>query len=68
MKCAACSREASARYCAQHAKALVQLKEHYDAWVLAYGSIPWEKYLEKLAGMKETGTFVKEVIKAELKK
>lgn len=68
MKCRACSRQADGKYCAYHGRALEQLRQHHSAWVRAYGDISWEKYIKKLSGMKETGTFVKEVIEAELEK
>jgi len=68
MGCLACGRQAQDRYCTYHAKALQSLRAHHEAWVHAYGSISWEKFLERLAEMKETGQWVKEVIKAELKK
>ncbi|HEX9678516.1 hypothetical protein [Nitrososphaera sp.] len=68
MGCLACGRQAQDRYCPYHAKALQNLQAHYQAWVRAYGDIPWEKFLERLLEMQQTGQWVKEVIKTELKK
>lgn len=68
MKCAACSRDAAGKYCRHHSQALEQLQEHYKTWVRAYGDMPWDSYLVKVAEMKETGAWVKEVIETEMKK
>lgn len=68
MGCPACGRKVQDRYCASHEKALQNLHIHYDTWVHAYGQISWKNFLEKLEGMQETGAWVKEVIKVELKK
>lgn len=68
MVCQACGRKAQDRYCSYHEKALQNLRAHHDSWMRAYGDISWEKFLEKLEGMQETGDWVKEVIRAELKK
>jgi DNA-directed RNA polymerase subunit N (RpoN/RPB10) len=68
MPCLACGKQAQDRYCAYHEKALNQLRDHYDKWVHAYGNISWENFLERLEGKNDTGAWVKEVIKAELKK
>lgn len=68
MTCLACGKQAQDRYCAYHEKALQNLRAHYDTWVHAYGNISWEKFLERLEEMQETGAWVKEVIKVELKK
>ncbi|AIC17196.1 hypothetical protein [Nitrososphaera viennensis] len=71
-KCAACARESGdgRKYCRYHAKALEQLKSHYDSWVEAYGGISWQDYLQRLQKMEEetTGQWVREVIEAEMKK
>ena len=68
MKCAACERDAAGKYCRYHSQALEQLQEHYKTWVRAYGGMQWDSYLAKVAEMKETGEWVKEVIAAERKK
>ena len=68
MKCAACERDAAGKYCRYHSQAFEQLQEHYKTWVRAYGGMPWERYLAKMAEMKETGDWVKEIIAVERKK
>jgi DNA-directed RNA polymerase subunit N (RpoN/RPB10) len=68
MACLACGKQAQDRYCVYHEKALRNLCDHYDSWVRAYGNISWENFLERLEEKNETGAWVKEVIKAELKK
>jgi hypothetical protein len=68
MKCSACSRKVSTdRYCIYHAQAFESLKEHYNKWVKAYGTISWSGYLNKLVKMNDTGLWIKEVIFVELK-
>jgi hypothetical protein len=68
-KCTACHRQAlSDKYCLYHTHALESLTIHYKAWVDAYGGISWQDFLNKLLKMKETGSWAKEVIEAELKK
>jgi hypothetical protein len=69
-KCSACHLKALTgnKYCQHHKQALDNLKNHYKAWVNAYGGISWEEFLSKLAGMQETGRWIKEVIGVELKK
>ena len=66
-KCAACHRKALAgkRYCVHHSQAYDGLMNHYRAWVDAYGKISIELFMDRLLSMKETGTWVKEVISAE---
>ncbi len=82
MGCLACNRQvrgnddddnnnskSSNSYCTYHQRALQSLHAHYDVWVRAYGAdVSWEKFLGGLDDMHETGGWVKEVIKAELKK
>lgn len=68
-KCAACHRQASSGlYCLHHNQALESLAGHYKVWVGAYGGVSWQDFLTKLLKMPETGSWVKEVIEAELKK
>jgi len=69
-KCAACHRKAlpEGKYCMYHRQALDSITNHYKAWVDAYGGISWEEFLIKLSKMKETGSWVKEVIGAESKR
>ena len=68
MKCSACSRSVSIdRYCAYHAEAFENLKDHYNKWVKAYGTLSLYDYLNKLVKMNETGIWIKEVISVELK-
>lgn len=67
LNCAACSRKALAgkKYCVHHSQAYDGLLNHYRAWVDAYGKISMEEYMDKLMAMRDTGTWVKEVIETE---
>lgn len=66
-KCAACSRKplAGKKYCVHHSQAFDGLMNHYKAWVSAYGTISMDEFMERLLSMKETGSWVREVINAE---
>ncbi len=69
MKCAACTRDSGDKeYCLYHTKALEELKSHYGSWVSAYGGISWQDYLKRLYNMQETGQWIKDIIRLELKK
>jgi len=68
MKCKACSRDASQNeFCTYHEQAYDVLKKNYDVWCDAYGKLSWGEYLEKLLELKETGSWIKDVIMLELK-
>lgn len=66
-KCAACHRKALAgkKYCVHHSQAHDSLVEHYKAWVSAYGRISMDEFMDKVLLMKETGSWIREVIAAE---
>jgi hypothetical protein len=69
-RCAACFREVVAKgkkYCIYHSQAYDSLQKQYDAWVHAYGRISKVDYMNKLLTLSQTGSWVKEVIKEELK-
>jgi len=67
-KCRACGRDASSNeFCNYHEQAYDALKKNYDLWRDAYGKISWKEYLERLLELKETGSWVKDVILLELK-
>jgi hypothetical protein len=69
-KCAACTRDSDDKeeFCLYHTRALGELKKHYGSWVNAYGGISWKDYLKRLDSMDETGQWIKEIIRLELKK
>ena len=66
-KCRICYRNASNEFCGYHEQAYNELKKHYEVWCSAYGKITWKKYLERLLELKETGSWVREVIILKLK-
>lgn len=69
-KCVACYREVvtkDQKYCIYHIQAYDSLQKQYDAWVQAYGGISKVAYMNKLLNLSQTGSWVKEVIKEELK-
>lgn len=65
--CAACRRKtvSDKKYCVNHSHAYDSLTNHYKGWVKAYGRISMPEFMDKLLEMKETGTWVREVIAAE---
>jgi hypothetical protein len=69
-KCSACHRGAIAkekRYCLYHSQAYDSLQKEYKAWVNAYGGVSRETYMKKLLDLDQTGDWVKDVIRNELK-
>jgi hypothetical protein len=69
-KCAACYREVVAKgkkYCIYHSQAYNCLQKLYDVWVHAYGGISKVDYMNKLLTLRQTGSWVKEIINEELK-
>jgi len=42
------------------------LKQNYGVWCNAYSKLFWKEYLERLLRGKETGSWIKDVIKLEL--
>ncbi|MEM2760785.1 MAG: hypothetical protein QXU32_01435 [Nitrososphaerales archaeon] len=68
-KCVACDRKAEKRdFCEYHESAYEAMKKNYDVWCDAYGTMSWKEYLEKLLKSKQTGVWVKDVVKIELEK
>jgi hypothetical protein len=68
-KCQACNRKAKSRdFCKYHLLAYEALKQNYDVWCNAYGKLSWMEYLERLLKGKETGLWIKDVIKLELER
>jgi hypothetical protein len=43
------------------------LKKHYKIWNKAFDGLSWTNYMNKLLELNETGSWVKEVISAEIK-
>ena len=68
-KCILCERKTVApkAYCIFHARACLELKSGFSEWVVAFGSMSWERYLETIIGLKETGVWAAEVAKIELR-
>lgn len=62
-KCSLCSRAAPANecYCVFHSAALSNVKVSYVDWQRAIGEISWERYLERIIELKETGESAKEI-------
>jgi hypothetical protein len=55
------------RYCLYHSQAYDSLQKEYKAWVKAYGGVSRETYMKKLLDLDQTGDWVKDVIRNELK-
>jgi hypothetical protein len=66
-KCAACHRKQTSgkKYCVHHSQAYDSLMSHYKAWVQAYGRVSMQDFMDKVLEMKETGSWIKEVISVE---
>ncbi len=46
----------------------MRLKQVYVEWKEAFEDVGWESYLEQVSGLKETGTWAKDVCRNELQK
>ena len=68
-KCIACERKTVPpnHYCTFHERGYSEVKSIFSAWVGAFGSISWERYLETIIGLKETGVWAAEVARIELR-
>jgi hypothetical protein len=55
-------------YCKYHLAAFSQLQKKYFDWKLAFENLSWERYLETIQGLSETGDLGKAVAIEELKK
>ena len=67
--CRLCTRPSSGErgYCKNHEKAFVQLQSKYPEWKVAFENISWERYLETIIRLKESGELAKAVAKEELR-
>ena len=50
-----------------HKQAYDNLIKHYKIWNKAFDGLSWTNYMNKLLELKETGSWIKEVISVELK-
>ena len=46
-----------------HEMAKENLVRGYERWRIAYGTMDWTEYLQRLQGLQATGQWVKEVAK-----
>ena len=62
-KCELCERFSASggKYCMLHETASIHVKEGFKEWQKAFGNISWERYLERILGLKETGDSAKEI-------
>jgi hypothetical protein len=67
--CALCERKSVKEnvYCGFHQKAFSEIKSRFQDWNTAFGMMSWERYLETIIGLKETGAWAAEVAKFELR-
>jgi hypothetical protein len=66
--CGICGEETDSNspYCVDHSLAKKEILRAYDVWISAYDGINWERYLETISELKETGQWIKEVVRFEL--
>ncbi len=67
--CGICSRLRipGSNYCIEHETALKELRRMYHRWTVAFDGIKWERYLDTISKLQESGQWIKEVAKFELK-
>jgi hypothetical protein len=68
-KCSLCERPLvpDSSYCNFHRMAFAEIKFGFSEWNIAFGNISWERYLETIIGLKETGVWAAEVARIELR-
>ena len=67
-KCVICSKKLSVNiYCKFHAAAFEKIHEAYPKWRSAFGEMSWERYLESITKLEESGIWAKEVASFELR-
>jgi len=54
-------------YCVYHYRAFSQIEARYPDWRHAFENMSWERYLETIIQLNETGDFAKEVAREELR-
>ena len=68
-KCPICKKNKEnpqSKYCKNHNKAKKVLKQGYESWLKAYGSISWEEFLKRLLDLGNlVGDYVKEISEYE---
>jgi hypothetical protein len=70
-KCNLCKRPKAVpgqTYCVFHEAAYDEIRIKFQDWKSAYGQITWERYLETITRLKETGDWTKEVATLELRR
>lgn len=65
--CVICGRRAFQELCDYHSQAKSNLQKGFERWQYALGSMSWTEYLNSLLKLDDTGIWVKEVIRFELK-
>ncbi len=62
-KCEICARAviSNRAYCLMHEAARRRVTDSYHDWERAYPQISWERYLERIIELKETGEASREV-------
>jgi hypothetical protein len=55
-------------YCTYHDRAHSEVKKKFRDWSYAFENMSWERYLETIIGLKETGDLAKAVAVQELRK
>jgi hypothetical protein len=66
--CQLCVRSAMGeKYCKYHERAYYEIRLRFDGWRKAFQNISWERYLERISGLEETGDWAKQVARNELK-
>jgi hypothetical protein len=69
LHCRLCSKEVfnKAPYCKKHFTALTEIQKKYPDWQKAYENLSWERYLDTICKVKETGELAREVALKELR-
>lgn len=69
-RCAICGRVGvkDEGFCIFHSSALANVKAKFSQWQEAYDDISWERYLERIFDLNETGDSSKEIARHLLRR
>ena len=69
-KCDLCEKFAvnRGRYCSNHNRARSNLEKKFVEWKSVYENVSWERYLETIISLKESGDLARAVAKEELRR
>ena len=67
-RCPLCERKTTDDrvYCSYHGQAYAKVKLAFNKWREAYENMSWERYLERILELEETGDWARQVARHQL--